>query len=149
MHVYQHLFYFNYCFYSTISLLKYKQMLRPTRNARKKNIKMYGARWPIKFNVSLPEMPKRQNRCFTMSDTVALSLSVGERIYCCSCLTTVRHVVCIVFRSLPFSERGRAHSLSQRARSPLALLGLMVVCIVVALVVVWCWEPRYLYEHSN
>lgn len=44
-------------------------MLRP--------IKMYGVLVPIKFNLPFQQMAERQDRCFTMSDTVVLSLFVS------------------------------------------------------------------------
>lgn len=111
-------------------------MLRP--------IKMYGVLVPIKFNLPFQQMAERQDRCFTMSDTVVLSLFVSIVLLVFN--NSTHTALCYFSLSAALREReggrdrererekGRGketHSLSLHF-----LLELMVVCIVVAVDVV-------------
>lgn len=107
-------------------------MLRP--------IKMYGVLVPIKFNLPFQQMAERQDRCFTMSDTVVLSLFVSIVLLVFN--NSTHTALCYFSLSAALRERGRER---QRARergrethslSLHFLLELMVVCIVVGGVVV-------------
>lgn len=111
-------------------------MLRP--------IKMYGVLVPIKFNLPFQQMAERQDRCFTMSDTVVLSLF--DSIVLLVFNNSTHTALCYFSLSAALRERGRER---QRARergrgkethslSLHFLLELMVVCIVVAVVVARC-----------